>query len=110
MLDYFASPIKLFGRFGLACCGVAMAAAIAAAAMKFAGGTDITGNPLTLLSILGAIAAIQFFSLGLLGEVNARIYYANQTKQNYAIRELINCHAEGSLADESRPAVHRRAA
>jgi glycosyltransferase involved in cell wall biosynthesis len=91
MLDYFASPMKLFGRFGLACCLLAMLAAAGAIAMKLAGGTDITGNPLTLLSILGAIAAIQFFSLGLLGEVNARIYYANQTKQSYAIRELVNC-------------------
>ena len=58
--------------------------------MKLAGGVDMTGNPLMLLSVLGAIAAIQFFSLGLLGEVNARIYYAAQPKQNYAIRELMN--------------------
>jgi hypothetical protein len=55
-----------------------------------------------LLSVLGTIAAIQFFSLGLLGEVNARIYYGSQPRQNYAIRELINCGEE--------PAEHRRAA
>ena len=41
--------------------------------MKLTHGADITGNPLTLLSILGTIAAIQFFSLGLLGEVSARL-------------------------------------
>jgi glycosyltransferase involved in cell wall biosynthesis len=91
MLDYFASPMKLFGRFGLACFAVALVGAIAAAAMKLATGADVTGNPLTLLTVLGTIAAIQFFSLGLLGEVNARIYYSHADRQNYAIRELVNC-------------------
>src|SRR5262245_55714120 len=91
MLDYFASPMKLFGRFGLACIAVAILAGVGSVAMKLAGGTDMTGNPLTLLAVLGTIAAIQFFSLGLLGEVAARIYYGQQRQQNYAIRELINC-------------------
>ena len=68
------------------------------------------GQSADALGILGSIAAIQFFSLGLLGEVNARIYYANQTKQNYAIRELINCQPGGMPAGETRPAIHRRAA
>jgi len=91
MLDYFASPMKLFGRFGLGCLAVALLAGLATAAMKLASGTDMTGNPLMLLAVLGTIAAIQFFSLGLLGEVNARIYYGSQPRQNYAIREVLNC-------------------
>ncbi len=91
MLDYFASPMKLFGRFGMACIAAALLAGIASVAMKVAGGTDMTGNPLTLLAVLGTIAAIQFFSLGLLGEVAARIYYGQERRQNYAIRELVNC-------------------
>jgi glycosyltransferase involved in cell wall biosynthesis len=103
MLDYFASPMKLFGRFGLACFAVAMVSAIAAMAMKLAAGADMTGNPFTLLAVLATIAAIQFFSLGLLGEVNARIYYGQQRQQNYAIRELINC-------DSARAAPLSRAA
>jgi glycosyltransferase involved in cell wall biosynthesis len=93
MLDYFASPMKLFGRFGLTCFAVALLSGIATSAMKLAAGTDMTGNPLTLLAVLATIAAIQFFSLGLLGEVNARIYYGQERRQNYAIRELVNCDA-----------------
>jgi len=102
MLDYFASPMKLFGRFGLACLAVAFISGAGTLAMKLAAGTDMTGNPLMLLAVLGTIAAIQFFSLGLLGEVNARIYYGSAARQNYAIRELINC---GGGSTE-----HRRAA
>jgi glycosyltransferase involved in cell wall biosynthesis len=108
MLDYFASPMKLFGRFGLACFAVALLSGIAAAAMKLATGADVTGNPLTLLTVLGTIAAIQFFSLGLLGEVNARIYYSHAQRQNYAIRELVNCGP--AAGDVLSPAQFRRAA
>jgi hypothetical protein len=36
------------------------------------------------------MAAIQFFSLGLLGEVNARIYFGSQNKQHYTVREHLN--------------------
>ncbi|MBW8885662.1 MAG: glycosyltransferase, partial [Planctomycetia bacterium] len=104
MLDYFASPMKLFGRFGLACFAAAILAGFASVAMKLAGGTDMTGNPLTLVAVLGTIAAIQFFSLGLLGEVAARIYYGQERRQNYAIRELINCGEE-----INRPPLRRAA-
>jgi hypothetical protein len=89
MLDYFASPMKLFGRIGLACGSVAMLAGLATIGMKLAAGIDMTGNPLMLLTVLSLIGSVQFLSLGLLGEVNARIYYASQPKQNYAVRRVV---------------------
>src|SRR5205085_10353454 len=109
MLDYFASPMKLFGRFGLGCLLVAAVAGFATIAMKLTARIDMTGNPMTLLSVLGTIAAIQFFSLGLLGEVSARIYYGSGARQNYAIRELVNCERAESMSDAAA-AMHRRAA
>ena len=51
---------------------------------------DMTGNPLLLVGILATILSVQFFSLGLIGEVCARIYYANEHRTNYQIRELVN--------------------
>ncbi len=90
MLDYFASPMKLFGRFGIGGLAIGMLAGMVTVAMKFAGGVDMTGNPLLLLTVLSSMLGVQFFSLGLLGEVNARIYYGSQPKQNYAIREFVN--------------------
>lgn len=89
MLDYFASPMKLFGRFGLAAIAVAFVAACSTVAMKLSG-IDMTGNPLLLLSVLSLMLGVQFLGLGLLGEVAARIYYGMQTRQNYAVRELVN--------------------
>ncbi len=95
LLDYFASPMKLFGSLGLACCGLAGAAGGGTIAMKLLGQIDMTGNPLLLLTIFSMMAALQFFSLGLLGEVSARIYYTSQPKQHYAVRETLNLTGEG---------------
>ena len=64
MLDYFGSPMKLFGQFGMACFVIGLAAGLATVAMKLVAGTDMTGNPLMLLAVLGTIAAIQFLYLG----------------------------------------------
>lgn len=90
MLDYFASPMKLFGKIGMLCGFVAMAGGLATAAMKMFGGVDMTGNPLLLLTILSTMLGMQFMSLGLLGEVSARIYYGSQQKQHYTVRQLVN--------------------
>lgn len=87
---YFDSPMKFFGKVGMLVGLVAFAAGLGAVGMKLFGGTDITGNPLTLLSILATILSAQFFSMGLLGEVNARIYFANGRRQNYQVRDLVN--------------------
>ena len=90
MLDYFSSPMKLFGMIGLGCgvlSGLALAATIA---MKLGGGVDMTGNPLLLLSVFAALVAMQFLSLGLLGEFSTRIYYGCEGRQNYAVRRLVN--------------------
>lgn len=90
MLDYFASPMKLFGKIGLWCGVISGLACCATVAMKLVGRVDMTGNPLLLLSILSALLGVQFLSLGLLGEVSARIYFGSQQKRNYAVRALIN--------------------
>lgn len=90
MLDYFASPMKLFGRFGLASIALGAVAGLVTVGMKFAGGVDMTGNPLLLMTVLSSLLGVQFLSLGLMGEVNARIYFATQPQRNYAVRELVN--------------------
>lgn len=90
MLEYFASPMKFFGRLGLAAWLVALLSVVGLIAGKVATAADMTGSPLLLLSALASLAGLQFFGLGLLGEVNARIYYKTQATQNFAVRELIN--------------------
>lgn len=87
---YFASPMKLFGNLGFIVGGLGFCSTIAAVAMKLIGGVDMTGNPMLLLGIVSTILSVQFFSLGLIGEVCARIYFSSNDRTNYQIRERVN--------------------
>jgi hypothetical protein len=90
LIRYSAGPMRLFGGFGLTSLAVGILSGAATVAMKLGGGIDMTGNPLLLLSVLGAIVGVQFLVLGLLGEVCSRIYFACQNRQPYAVRRLVN--------------------
>ena len=90
MQKYFASPMKLFGMIGIWIGMLAVGSVFLAIVMKAVWGTDMTGNPMLLLGILSAVLSVQFFSLGLIGEVAARIYYSQHDRQNYRIRKLVN--------------------
>jgi glycosyltransferase involved in cell wall biosynthesis len=89
MLDYFSSPMKLFGKIGIGCGALGLLSLIATVAMKMFGAVDMTGNPMLLLSMLSVMVGVQFLSLGLLGEVNVRIYYDHLRRKPYAIAERI---------------------
>ncbi len=97
MLDYFASPMKLFGKLGMYVGAGGGIALFATVIMKLISGTDMTGNPLLLIGVIAVILSVQFFSLGLIGEVCSRIYYSVSGRQPYQIRERVNfeaAHAE----------------
>lgn len=90
MQQFFTSPMKLFGRMGFACLGIAGLSVLTTVGMKLIGSVDMTGNPLLLLAVLSTILGSQMFGMGLLGEVNARIYYASNGNDSYAVRSLTN--------------------
>lgn len=90
MIQYLTSPMKLFGGIGLASLLLGGLSGAATLGMKLAGGVDMTGNPLLMLTAFSVLAGLQFFVLGMLGEVCVRTYYESQNKQPYAIRELVN--------------------
>ena len=90
MIQYQTSPMKLFGGLGLASLLAGGLSAAATLVMKLGRGIDMTGNPLLLLTVFAALAGLQFFVLGMLGEVCVRTYYESQGKRPYAIRSLVN--------------------
>lgn len=104
MLDYFASPMKLFGMLGFACGMLAFIAGSAMVLMKLLGGIDMTGNPLLLLAAFSMMVCVQFLSLGLLGEVCARIYFGSQGKQHFTVREVLNIESTDEPVS-SRPKI-----
>lgn len=90
MTKYFSSPMKFFGMFGFIISAVAVFSGTAVVLMKLFWQFDVTGNPLLYLAVLTAILGIQFFSLGLIGELSVRIYYGTGDKTSYKVRQLVN--------------------
>lgn len=93
MLDYYSSPMKLFGRIGFGFLALGMAMLGASVVTKLALTIDMTGNPLLLLGAILCVVSVQLFSLGLLGEANTRLYYARNSRRPFAIRKTIR-HAD----------------
>ena len=89
LLAYYARPMRIFGGLGLLSLGLGSLSGLATLAMKLLLGTDMTGNPLLFMTVLGIIGGIQLIGLGFLGEINMRTYYETQRKPTYAVREVI---------------------
>ncbi len=100
---YLAYPIRFFGRWALACWILAGASLTAVIAMKCTYGTDMTGNPLLLFSVMALLLGVQFLSIGMLGEITTRIYYRACHTKNYAVRQ-------SRTRRETQQTVDRRAA
>src|ERR1700740_1917187 len=80
LLDYSTRPLRFFGLLGVAGAGLGSLLACFLAYEKFYLHQDIMAEhgPLMLLAVALFISGIQFFSMGLIGEIIARTYYASQ--------------------------------
>jgi hypothetical protein len=100
---FIARPLHLFGMGGLLLMTLGFVSLMATAVLKFGYGTDVSGNPLLLLSAILALGGLQLFAVGLLGELLARTYFESQGKTPYLVGDTRN------LGEESaRPRVERR--
>ncbi|MBN1354533.1 MAG: glycosyltransferase family 2 protein [Candidatus Omnitrophica bacterium] len=82
-------PMQIFGRIGLFSLGSGFLCLVVTVIMKLASHTDMTGNPILYLSVLLTIVSLQFFSMGLLGEINIRIYTKSESKEIYTVKEVV---------------------
>lgn len=87
LLSFRTRPIQFFGRIGLLAVVVGFLLFATVVIMKIWYGSDITGNPLFLLSILSILIGTQFIVLGLLGEMLTRIYYSGTDRKTYVIKK-----------------------
>lgn len=89
MLDYYSSPMKLFGRIGFGFLMMGAVMMLTSVASKLALNIDMTGNPLLVLGAILCVVSVQLFSLGLLGEANTRLYYSRNNRRPFTIRKTI---------------------
>ena len=90
LASYQTRPMHLFGALGLLLMLMGFAGVTASVVMKYTTGPGMTANPLFLLGVMSALMGVQFLSLGLMGEVMARIYFESQGKPPYVVHERWN--------------------
>ena len=99
LISYFTSPMQFFGAIALACTAVGGLTGGYLAAAKIyhglVGGWEafhayqIGNRPLLLFAILLILVGVQFFMMGLLGEMIMRTYYEAQDKPTYFVRRVL---------------------
>jgi glycosyltransferase involved in cell wall biosynthesis len=92
--SFSTKPIYVFGGLGLLSALGAVALALIVVYQKIYIQTDMSGNPLLILTAVFIIATIQFILMGLLAELLVRTYHESQNRPTYVIKEILEAPAE----------------
>ncbi len=84
---YLQKPMHFFGALGIITLGLGVIINIYMLVLKFYG-QDIWGKPLLLLGILLVMGGIQFFTIGIIAELQMRTYFESQNKKPYRIKKF----------------------
>ncbi len=87
--SYSTKPIYVFGGLGLMSAAGSILLGLTVIYQKVKLGTDMSGNPLLVLTGVLIIATIQFMLMGLLAELLVRTYHESQGRPTYVIREIL---------------------
>jgi glycosyltransferase involved in cell wall biosynthesis len=89
LLSYSTRPIHIFGLFGIGSgvLGGGLLAYLAVIRLIFH--VPIGNRPMLLLAIMLVFIGVQFITMGLLAELQTRVYHEAQDKATYALREEI---------------------
>jgi len=90
MGSYSTKPIYVFGGTGLISLFLSLLSGGAVILMKIMMNTDMTGNPLFMMSIMLFIVGVLFIQMGILAEIMIRIYHESRDMPPYKVRETIN--------------------
>jgi len=85
----FDRPIQFFGKLALCFLGLAIAIFGWAVVLKYTDGTSLIQTPLPLLAAVIGLSGILFLLLGIIAEVQARIYYEARGRPPYKIRRVV---------------------
>jgi glycosyltransferase involved in cell wall biosynthesis len=90
LVGYSTKPLYFFGKWGFGALLIGGLASGWTLFKKFYWGIALYKDPFFLVAIFCGIAGLQILLIGLIAELNARIYYESQRKPPYHIRETIN--------------------
>ncbi len=88
LLSYATRPIQVFGKWGLVMGFIGFAIALWLSIQKVFYGAELANRPALLFAVLLMLVGLQFITMGLLAELQARTYYEAQRKPIYAVRAI----------------------
>lgn len=89
LLSYATRPIQVFGLLGVLSGGIGFCIALVLTIQRQFFGIPLANRPLLLLAVLLIFMGMQFISMGLLGELQARTYHESQKKPIYVVRKVL---------------------
>ncbi len=96
LLSYSTRPIQVFGLLGIVSGGLGFLIALVMTFQRQFMGVPLADRPMLFLAVLLIFVGIQFISLGLIAELQARTYHESQGKPVYHVKKVY----ESREADE----------
>ena len=100
LLSYSSRPLQLFGLLGLLSGGAGVLITSYLVFIKLFLDQAIGGRPMLIFGIFLMFMGLQFITVGLLGEMQTRIYHETQRKAVYVVRDLM-VRGEKKTADDN---------
>ncbi len=94
LLSYSTRPIQVFGLMGVVSGGLGFVIALIMTLQRQFFGIPLSDRPLLFLAVLLIFIGIQFISLGLIAELQARTYHESQNKPVYHIKKVYRSDGE----------------
>ncbi len=88
LLSYATRPIQIFGLLGIISGSVGFLMALIMTIQRQFFGVPLSDRPLLLLAVVLIFIGIQFISIGLIAELQARTYHETQKKPVYFVKEI----------------------
>lgn len=88
LLSYATKPIQVFGLMGVVSGGLGFLIALVMTFQRQFMGVPLADRPLLFLAVLLIFIGIQFISLGLIAELQARTYHESQNKPVYFVKDV----------------------
>jgi len=113
LLSYSTRPLQIFGTIGVTMAGVGGLITGYLAYIRLMGmlhlmsDQSIANRPLLFFGGLLILSGLQFITVGLLAELQARTYHESQNKPTYVIREILEAPLDADLSSRSEGPVKR---
>jgi glycosyltransferase involved in cell wall biosynthesis len=101
LLSYSTRPIQVFGLMGFISGGIGFLIALIMTFQRQFFGVPLSDRPLLFLAVLLIFIGIQFISMGLIAELQARTYHESQNKPVYHVKSVFRTGEENTQDKET---------